>query len=401
MTEREKLQRMLKEHRLKHQLELQSQQIEKVFSSHQVSARVAGGEVKPRTIRFDLQAHLEAGWERLRHIKQDLLTVLGATLINEDGRWQVQLNRKEEAPVPLLDLITLAPEMPPVTAVLGIDEAGNPLLLEFSADDLTHMLISGSAGAGKTTLLRTIAVSLALSNRQSRLQLAVIGANKADQSIDSALAPLDYLPHMLAPVAFTPAETKELLQFMVDEVDYRQEQQMQTPVIILLVDDVVALMDSVGPFVSEAVTKISQHGPDVGIHLALTAGQPASEKLSTVLRANLPVRIVGRVADAAAAQAASDLPGTQAEYLLGEGDFVAVVGETAVHFQAAYIGDYDLHLTLETLQRNRPRPLLARPVNNRTSLPQNRRSAEEHFWFNEQIEVKPANGFESVGMGQL
>ncbi len=386
---------------MKHQLELQSRQIERVFSSHQVSAHVAGGEVKPRTIRFDLQAQLEAGWERLRRIKQDLLTVLGATLINEDGRWQVHLQRKEEAPVPLLDLLTLAPEMPPVTAVLGIDEAGSPILLEFSADDLTHMLISGGDKAGKTTLLRTIAVSLALSNRQSRLQLAVIGPNKADQSIDETLAPLDYLPHMLAPVAFTPAETTELLQFMVDEVDYRQEQQMQTPVIVLLIDDVVALMESVGDFVAEAITKISQHGPGVGIHLGLAASQPASEKLSTVLRANLPVRIVGRVADAAEAQAAADLPGTQAEYLLGEGDFVAVVGETAVHFQAAYIGDYDLHLTLETLQRNRPRPLLARPVNSRTSLPPNETAAEDHFWFNEQIEVKPTNGFESVGMGQL
>ena len=386
MTEQKQWRRMLQEHRLKHQLELQSRQIERVFSNHQVTARVSGGEIKRRTIRFELQAHLEAGWERLRRIKQDLLTVLGATLINEDGRWQVQLNRKEEAPVPLLDLLTLVPELPPVTAVLGMEEAGNPVLLEFSAGDLPHLFISGHEGAGKTTLLRTIAVSLALSNRQSRLQLAVIGANKADQSIDSALAPLDYLPHMLAPAAFTPAESKELLQFMVDEVDYRQEQQIQTPVIILLVDDVAALIGIAGSFVAEAVTKISQRGPEVGVHLVLSTGRPASDKLSAVLRANFPARIVGRVMDAAAAAAAAGLPGTQAEYLLGAGDFLAVVGETAVHFQAAYIGDYDLHLTLETLQRNRPRPLLARPVSNRPTLSPAGETVKGQFWFNEQIE---------------
>ena len=33
-----------------------------------------------------------------------------------------------------------------------------------------------------------------------------------------------------------------------------------------------------------------------------------------------------------------------------------------VHFQAAFIGNYDLHLTLETIHRNRPRPLLAQPL---------------------------------------
>lgn len=398
MTEREKLQRMLKEHRLKHQLELQSRQIEKVFSSHRISARVAGGEVKPRLIRFDLQAHLEAGWEKIKLLKEDLLTVLGATLINEDGRWQVQLSRKEDAPVPLLDLLTLVPEMPPVTAALGMDEVGNPVLLQFSADDLTHAFISGGRGAGKTTLLRTIAVTLALANRQSQLQLAVIGRNQPNGAIDSNLAPLDYLPHLLTPVAFTPDEAKVLLEFLVDEIDYRQEETRQTPVIVLLIDEIVALMETMDPFVSEALTKISQHGPAVGIHLVVSTDAPVSEKLSTVLRANLPARIVGRVADEAEAKAAAGISGTQAEHLLGEGDFMAVVGETAVHFQAAYIGDYDLHLTLETLQRNRPRPLLAQSLSRQSLQDEAADQDQEHFWFNEQLEVTPDNKVEPVGM---
>jgi len=48
--------------------------------------------------------------------------------------------------------------------------------------------------------------------------------------------------------------------------------------------------------------------------------------------------------------------------LLGEGDFLAVEDGSQVHFQAAFIGNYDLHLTLETIHRNRPRPLLAQPL---------------------------------------
>ena len=51
-----------------------------------------------------------------------------------------------------------------------------------------------------------------------------------------------------------------------------------------------------------------------------------------------------------------------------QGDFLAVVGGVVTHFQAAYIGDYDLHLCLDDLHRNRPLPLLAQPVNLRTTL---------------------------------
>ena len=45
MSEKETWQKMDKEERLRHQLEIQSRQIERVFSTHQVSARVAGGHV--------------------------------------------------------------------------------------------------------------------------------------------------------------------------------------------------------------------------------------------------------------------------------------------------------------------------------------------------------------------
>jgi hypothetical protein len=46
MSEKETWQKMGKEERLRHQLEVQSRQIERVFSTHQVAARVAGGRCR-------------------------------------------------------------------------------------------------------------------------------------------------------------------------------------------------------------------------------------------------------------------------------------------------------------------------------------------------------------------
>jgi hypothetical protein len=82
MGEKETWQRMNKEERLRNQLELQSRQIERVFSTHQVSARVAGGQIETQSIRFDLQSHLESGLHRLRGLKRDLLSVLGVADVN-------------------------------------------------------------------------------------------------------------------------------------------------------------------------------------------------------------------------------------------------------------------------------------------------------------------------------
>jgi DNA segregation ATPase FtsK/SpoIIIE-like protein len=139
---------------------------------------------------------------------------------------------------------------------------------------------------------------------------------------------------------------------------------MNTPKIVVLIDEATRLFGQTAEQKKafEGITQLLQRGPAVGIHLIMTTDEPQSERLSNTLRLNLPVRLVGKVADEGQAMAATDMSGTQAEYLLGQGDFLAVVDGQATHFQAAFIGDYDLHLTLETLHRARPQPLLAHPV---------------------------------------
>jgi DNA segregation ATPase FtsK/SpoIIIE-like protein len=115
----------------------------------------------------------------------------------------------------------------------------------------------------------------------------------------------------------------------------------------------------------------------VGIHCVLSCTSPETAVLDNQIRANLPVRLVGQVVDEGAAQAATGLSDTQAEYLLGQGDFLAVVGGEANHFQAAFIGDYDLHMCLDNLHRQQPLPLLARPAHLRPMLTQEIGSQDE------------------------
>lgn len=365
MSERESWQKMDKEERLRHQLEIQSRQIERVFSTHQVSARVAGGQVETKSISFDLQSHLESGIHRLRGLKQDLLAVLGvqdvALVKDERGQWRLDIVRPHDPPVALLDLLPLLPDLPERTAVLGLDEEGAPLLLPFSDANMTHVLVVGARAAGKTTLLRTIAVSLAMTNRQSKLQLLVIDPDRSGAQ-NRELAPLMYLPHLLSQVIAEPDEALSTLKLLVDEMYHRLKNETIRPTIVVLIDNVETLVAYEQAALQAALAELLQRGAEAGIHLVLSTEQPAEDWLSSVMRANLPLRLVGQVQDEAESLAATAVTGAEADYLLGDGDFLAISNESVVHFQAAFIGNYDLHLALEKIHRNRPRALLAQPL---------------------------------------
>lgn len=385
MANQDTWRKMMKEERLKHQLEVQSRQIEKVFNHHQLSAQVSGGQVQPRQIRFDLHAQLETGVELLKRLKADLLAVLGATLIQDDGGWSINVSRSDDVPVALLDLVPMLDDVPPVTAVLGLSEDGNPVICELNDIDVPHVLISGQKGAGKSSLIRTMATSLAMSNRQHQCQLVILAPQIEPNTENKLLAPLELLPHMIFPIAWEVQESLSTLDFLVDEFAYRLEQNMKTPSIVIMIDELVHLLAEGGQTANDLLLPLLHKGPSVGIHLILATEEPQSPLLTQPIRATVPLRLVGQMGSEAQAKAGAGIGGTQAEYLLGDGDFLAVVEDTSVHFQAAAIGDYDLHLTLDMLQRTRPRPLIAQPYDPQIKTKPEQSGQEKFYWFNESV----------------
>jgi hypothetical protein len=77
------------------------------------------------------------------------------------------------------------------------------------------------------------------------------------------------------------------------------------------------------------------------------------------------MRIIGRLQNPIVARRVAGVPLEQAPLLYGEGDFLAVVGDEVAYFQAAHIGDYDLHLKLTDLNRAAGPILLAQPYSTR------------------------------------
>lgn len=361
-----------REERLRHQLEIQSMQIEGVFERHQVPSRVAGGQVGPGWVRFDLQTSLAAALERLQHIKDDLLRVLAVPDVNierKQDRLQIQVAQPADQPVNLLDLLAVIPPLPPMTAALGWSEDDRPVVIDLTTAEASHVLVAGTKGSGKTVLLRSIALSLALNNKPSQLQLVIVdGDAAANPAKAQELAPLNYLPHILTPIIDEAMTATEVLAFLVNEINYRKEQETTTPAIAILIDGAAHLLRAGGNDLQEAVRQLVKNGGEVGMHVILSTDDPGAAYLDNLFKAQFPARIVGKVNDGKQARAAAGISDSQAEYLLGAGDFMALAGGAISRFQAGYIGGIDLLQTLEKLHRRRLPVLLAQTTSIRPTL---------------------------------
>ena len=262
----------------------------------------------------------------------------GGDRASADGLW---LAAEPVRLLPLLQMVSVSP----LLACLGLTEEGQPLLLRLAAPDVRHLLIAGCEGAGKTELIRAIAVALALTHRQARLQLAVIDPGS------QGLLPLSGLPHLVADRASDTASALALLDRLVGLADRRRRESFAWPHIIVALDEMHGLLSTGGLAAEAALLQLAQSGPSAGIHLLAGVADPA--RLPQGLQASFPARCVGRVADAFAAAAGAGRGGTGAESLHGQGDFILVASGQTLRFQAAWLPAHDWPVVGRWFERRR------------------------------------------------
>ena len=165
-------------------LNRQADRIETVLASHRVPARVQGGTVSPRWVRFNVSPAIGARIATVRNLSEELAMALGAQdvrVARVGDELTVEMPRTDAEPVRMLSLMRSVAHIPPLTACLGVADDGRPLLLRLPSPDVAHVLVAGTTGSGKTELMRTLILSLAMTNRQSKLQIALIDQQQDKQ----------------------------------------------------------------------------------------------------------------------------------------------------------------------------------------------------------------------------
>ncbi len=391
-------------------LELQSDRIEMVLASHKAPARVTGGVVTPRAVQFHLAPALGTKVNKVQSLADELALALGASSVRvsrQGSSMQLEVPRDDAQPVRLLPLMAqLVParlpdggqvsarvetlratsvragkhdspaSLPPFTAILGMCDDGVPLLVRLASPDVAHVLISGTTGSGKTALCQTMILSLAMMHRRSQLQFVLVDPKRR------AFAPFGTLPHLLRPIIDDATEAVDALRELVQLMEARartclpvparvqvptglqagagtggqegkdthgRAQEAVTPRVVVVLDELADLMQVAGKTLGEHLTRLAQRGREAGIHVIACTQKPSSQVLGTLMRANFPARLVGKVVSPEDARVAAGIGGTGAERLTGRGDFVAVAAGQVLRFQAAYVSPAEMEQVVAQL----------------------------------------------------
>jgi S-DNA-T family DNA segregation ATPase FtsK/SpoIIIE len=328
-----------------HKYELQAARIETVLSAHKVSARVWQATVTPRFVRFDVTTALGTRLNKVSNLAEELAFSLGARatrVYREGGVLHVEVPRETPRTVELLTLCAKLTTVPPNCAVLGVDESGVPLLLRLDSPDVAHVLVAGTTGSGKTALMRTVLVSLAMHNHPGRLQMVLIDPKRR------GFAALADLPHVWRAQGIVQevAQVTAVLEALLEEMARRDRTRQSLPRLVVALDELADLLVTGGKPVAEALTRLTQRGREAGIHVVAATQRPSAALVGGLMKANFPLRLVGSVVSPEDAKVAAGVAGTEAERLLGRGDFLLVAKGQVIRFQAAYAAGPELQTIL-------------------------------------------------------
>ena len=323
----------------RYELDRQSDTIEAVLATHKIPSRVDGAVVSPRFVQFTLVTAPGVKVSKVTGLAEELALALrspNVRVYRSGGGFHVELPRDSAAPVRLLPICKKLGRVPPATAVLGIDEAGLPLLLRITAPDVVHVLVAGTTGSGKTALVRSLLTSLAVYNPPQALQIVLIDPK------NRGFAGLTRLANVSGGVASTQEDIQARLEWLVVEMEERDQAGISHPTLVIAVDELADLIQNGGKAVEEPLTRIAQRGREAGLHLIGCTQKPTAALIGSAMKANFPVRIVGSVNGKDEARYASGISDSGAEKLNGKGDFLLVAKGETVRFQAAWLGPEEI-----------------------------------------------------------
>jgi len=336
---------------MRRMLEYQADRIEAVLAQHKVSARVTGGTVTPRWVRFQVLPAIGARISTIKGLSEELAAALDTSNVRvarQGAAVQVEMPREDSRPVMLLPLLRGLEDLPPVTAALGLGDDGIPLLIRLPSPDVAHVLVAGTTGSGKSALLRTMVLSLAVYEPQPA-RLALVLIDPKGRAFDS----LSDLPQLARPVLVRTEEAVEALGSLVHLMERRDQRGESEPPVVVFIDELADLMMVGGADAERQLTRLLQRGREAGVHVVAATQKPTAAVVGSLVKANFPVRLVGKVASPEDAKVASGWKGTGAERLLGRGDFIAVAEGQVSRFQAAYACAKDTAKLVTALCRGR------------------------------------------------
>lgn len=339
---------------MQNRLHHQADQIEWLLATHKAPARVTGGRVTARTIQFHLAPAPTTKISRVEKLAEEialLLKVSSARVLRENGALHIEIPRHDARALRFLEMCAQAERDAEMmralrvagTTLVGMSADGVPLLLRLGVPDVPHVLIAGTTGSGKSQAARTLLASLVMYQPPRELQILIIDPKASD------FRAFQVAPHLLCPIVENVNDARERLEWLVEEMERRQasnspsrsERGIKRPLVVALIDELADLLIQGGSAMEDLLARLVQRGRSAGICVVGCTQKPTAGVLGTLVKANFPVRLVGKVTSAHEALVAAGVAKSGAENLAGRGDFLLIANGETMRVQIAHLPTSD------------------------------------------------------------
>ncbi|MBT2656967.1 DNA translocase FtsK [Bacillus sp. ISL-18] len=334
-----------------------------------VGASVVNVTQGPSVTRFEVQPEPGVKVNKITNLSDDIKLSLAARDIRIEapipGKHTIgiEVPNQKSRPVLINEIIgsrVFKESGSPLTAVLGLDIAGNPIVTDLKK--MPHGLIAGATGSGKSVCINSILISLLYKADPRDLKLLLIDPKMVE------LAPYNRIPHLVSPVITDVKAATAALKWAVDEMERRYELFAHTgvrdinrfnelatqhkrysdklPFIVIVIDELADLMMMSPADVEEAICRIAQKARACGIHLIVATQRPSVDVITGLIKANIPTRIAFSVSSQVDSRTIIDISG--AERLLGRGDmlFLENGASKPVRLQGTFVSDEEIDLVV-------------------------------------------------------
>lgn len=354
----------------------QEEILNETLQNFNVGASVVNVTQGPSVTRFEVQPEPGVKVNKITNLSDDIKLSLAARDIRIEapipGKHTIgiEVPNQKSRPVFINEIIqssTFKESTSPLTAVLGLDIAGKPIVTDLKK--MPHGLIAGATGSGKSVCINTILVSLLFKARPEDLKLLLIDPKMVE------LAPYNRIPHLVSPVITDVKAATAALKWAVDEMERRYELFAHTgvrdinrfnelaikhkqyadklPFIVIIIDELADLMMMSPADVEEAICRIAQKARACGIHLIVATQRPSVDVITGLIKANIPTRIAFSVSSQVDSRTIIDISG--AEKLLGRGDMLFLENGSSkpVRLQGTFVSDEEIDLVVGHVREQR------------------------------------------------
>jgi len=325
------------------------------FRSFKLEVEAAGVVEGPQLVRLRLKPGPGVKVASLANRADDLQVALAldAPPLVRAGKGFVTLDLPRAQPRTCLLSDVLAGDLAalrnsPVAFPVGVGFDGQPIVADLADPNTCHALVAGSTGSGKSEWLKSLVAAIAARGDADSVRFALVDPKVLTFS-GTAGSPL-----LWRPPATTVEEATAILQDAFDEMEARYRTldregfanlserrkagKTDLPYIVLIFDEFADLVLAGGEGKKKfetLVARIAGKGRASGLHLVLATQRPDRNVVTGLIKANLPLKVCLKVANAVNAQIVLDEPG--AENLFGRGDLFCNLGKGPIRAQGLFV----------------------------------------------------------------